>query len=140
FGFPPVFFNRLVLWQCLRAADAIACVSDSTLRQLGNKAAWPLLEKAVRIYNSVESSTSLSVQSPLLQWKGSPFFLCVAQHRRNKNLLLTLRSFQRLLNGRKIHPSTLLVIVGIDGPETPKIHHFISTAGLSENVVLLSGI
>ena len=140
FGFPKVLFNRLVLWQCLRAADAIACVSDSTLRQLGNKAAGPLFEKAVRIYNSVEPSTSLCGQNPLPQWKRSPFFLCVAQHRRNKNLLLTLQSFRRLLSEKKIHPSTLLVIVGIDGPETPQIHRFISTAGLSESVVLLSGI
>jgi glycosyltransferase involved in cell wall biosynthesis len=140
FGFPKVIFNRLVLWQCLRSADAIACVSDSTLRQLGMKAGRPLVEKAVRIYNSVESSSSLGLRNPMPQWNGEPFFFCVAQHRRNKNLLLTLRVFARLLHEKKIHPTTLLVIVGIDGPETPKIQHLIRTSGLSERVVLLSGI
>jgi glycosyltransferase involved in cell wall biosynthesis len=140
FGFPKVHFNRLVLWQCLQSAGAIACVSDSTLSQLGNMATQPLLEKAVRIYNCLEPSTSLLTQNPLSQWKGEPFLLCIAQHRRNKNILLTLKIFQRLLRKGAIHPTTLLVIVGMNGPETPLIHRFIDTAGLSERVVLLSGI
>ena len=34
FGFPKVFFNKIVLEQCLHAADVVACVSASTLGRL----------------------------------------------------------------------------------------------------------
>ncbi|HSY71007.1 MAG TPA: glycosyltransferase family 1 protein [Alloacidobacterium sp.] len=139
FGFPKVLYNRLALWQCLQAVDAIACVSDSTLQRLG-KLNKPLLAKALRVYNSVEPSTSRLGRNPLPQWRGEPFFLCVAQHRRNKNLVLTLNIFQRLLRNGTISSAAMLVIVGMTGPETRQIHRFIRTAGLSGKIVLLSGI
>lgn len=137
FGFPKVLFNRRILWQCLRSADAIACVSDHTLHQLANRAPIPMLIKAVRIYNCVEP---VSVESPLPGLHDEPFFLCVAQHRRNKNILLTLQIFQRLLRYEKIDRTTRLVIIGVPGPETPQIHRFLHTAGLNEKVLLISGI
>jgi hypothetical protein len=34
FGFPKFIFNRMVLQQCLRNTDAIACVSETTLFRL----------------------------------------------------------------------------------------------------------
>ena len=140
FGFLKALFHRLVLWQCLRAADAIACVSGSTLQRLALRAPRSVLEKAVTIYNSVEPAASMSAQNPFPFWNGQPFILCVAQHRRNKNILLAMKIFQRLLRTGGIDPATRLVVVGVSGPETSRIRRFENAAGLAEKVVLLSGI
>jgi glycosyltransferase involved in cell wall biosynthesis len=89
FGFPKMLVNRLILQQCLHAADAIACVSESTLRRLDIYAPRLALQKAVTIYNCVDpasSSTATTSESPLPGWNGEPFLLCVAQHRRNTKL------------------------------------------------------
>jgi glycosyltransferase involved in cell wall biosynthesis len=137
FGFPKVIFNRRILWQCLRAVDAIAAVSDHTLQQLAARAPESVLTKAVRIYNCVEG---VPIQSPLSGWRGAPFFFCVAQHRRNKNIPLTIQVFQRLLQDEKIDPESELVIVGATGPETPKVQRLLRTNGLSQKVTLISGI
>jgi glycosyltransferase involved in cell wall biosynthesis len=140
FGLPKVLFHRIVLWQCLRAADGIACVSDSTLQRLRLLASQPVAEKAARIYNCVEPAPLMPSRTPLPHWKGEPFFLCVAQHRRNKNIVLTMGIFQRLLRRGEIAPETRLVIVGVTGPETTGIYRFLRDENLSEKVVLLSGI
>jgi glycosyltransferase involved in cell wall biosynthesis len=137
FGFPKVLFNRRILWQSLRAADAIATVSDHTLQHLAGRAPVSILAKAVRIYNCVEP---VSIQTPLSGWSGAPFFLCVAQHRWNKNILLTIQVFQRLLQNRRIDSESELLIVGVPGPETPQIRRFLRTAGLHPKVTLISGI
>lgn len=141
-GFPKVFFNRAALRQCLRAADAIACVSHSTYAGLEKLEPELAQKKAVVIYNSVEPQPrSTQVQFP--KFNGSPFLLCVAQHRRNKNILLALRVFHRLVQAHRqssrIGPLQML-IVGIPGPETPAIGRFIAGAGLTDRVTLLSGI
>jgi glycosyltransferase involved in cell wall biosynthesis len=139
FGYPKVIFNRLVLWQCLRAADAIACVSDSTHKQLAARA--PLLvNKALTIYNCVEPASQVSARGPLPLWNGEPFFLCIAQHRRNKNLILTVKIFERLRRSLEIDPATRLVIIGVPGPETSPLLREIRAAGLAEKVVFLRGI
>jgi glycosyltransferase involved in cell wall biosynthesis len=140
FGFPKVLFNRLILQGCLRSVDAIACVSESTLRQLDIYAPRLELQKAVTIYNCVEPGPPMATHSPIPDWKGQPFILCVAQHRRNKNILLALQIFHRLLHSGEIHPSGLLVVIGIEGPETARIHRFIHSAGLIRHVVLLHGV
>ena len=140
FGFPKVLFHRLVMWQCLRAADAIACVSDSTRHRLASLAPQSITEKATRIYNCVEPVPSASSRSPMPNWNGEPYLLCVAQHRRNKNIALTIDVFRRLLRQREIDSSMRLVIVGVRGPETPRIHRLLQTESLNERVVLLNGI
>jgi glycosyltransferase involved in cell wall biosynthesis len=139
-GFPKVFFNRVIFRQCVRAADALACVSDATLNRLRELEPGGVGEKARRIYNCVEPVRVRLGRSPLPGSSGVPFFLCVAQHRRNKNILLALRTLVRLLREKAVHPGTQLVIVGIPGPETDKIHRFIQQAGIEANVLLLSGI
>jgi glycosyltransferase involved in cell wall biosynthesis len=139
FGFPKMLFNRAVLKQCLRAADAIACVSRSTLVRL--EQLNPLLARRVSvIYNSVEPFTGSAAEAPPPQWRGQPFLLCVAQHRRNKNILLVLEVFRRLLQARQIASNMQLFIVGIHGPETSAIANFIAASGLSRSVVLVNGI
>jgi glycosyltransferase involved in cell wall biosynthesis len=140
FGFPKVFFNRIVLQQCLREVDAIACVSDSTLRRLDVYAQKKALQKAVTIYNCVEPELPATVEAPFPGWDGEPFLLCVAQHRRNKNIPLALNVFRRLLHSQEIKPSTRFVLIGIEGPETARIKRYIQQAGLSRHVVLLHGV
>jgi glycosyltransferase involved in cell wall biosynthesis len=140
FRFPQVIFNRLVLKQCLKSADAIACVSDTTLlkmRQYSPRATW---KKAVRIYNCVEPELHHAALPPLLDWHGQAFLLCVAQHRHNKNIPLLIRTFHRLLRNAKVDSGMKLVVIGIDGPETQRIHWLISKLDLSNHVVLLRGL
>jgi glycosyltransferase involved in cell wall biosynthesis len=139
FGFPKVLFNRVVLQQCLREVDAIACVSESTLRRLDVYGQQLALQKAVTIYNCVEP-WAVAMDAPFPGWDGEPFFLCVAQHRRNKNILLALRVFRRLLQSQEIEPSTRFVLIGIEGPETARIRRYISSTNLSHHVVLLHGV
>lgn len=139
-GFPKVFFNRMVFRQCIRAADALACVSNATLDRLREKGLPGLRAKSRRIYNCVEPVRVRLGRSPLPGSSSVPFFLCVAQHRRNKNILLALGTLVRLLRENAVHPRAQLVIVGISGPETANIHRFIQNAGIEANVLLLSGI
>jgi glycosyltransferase involved in cell wall biosynthesis len=140
FGFPKVLFNRLVLQQCLRAVNAIACVSESTLARLEGLEPRLALAKAVVIYNCVEPQSCASTSSPLPGWNGEPFLLCVAQHRRNKNILFLLRVFERLLHAGRIADETRLVIVGIPGPETNAILRFLARANISDRAILLNGL
>jgi glycosyltransferase involved in cell wall biosynthesis len=140
FGFPKVLFNKLVLRQCLQAADAIACVSQSTLARLEGMEPRLALRKAVVVHNSVAAQPRVSPSSPLPQWSGEPFLLCVAQHRRNKNLLFLLQVFERLLRTYRVAQQTRLVIVGIPGPETNAILRFLAAAGIADRVLLLNGL
>ena len=98
------------------------------------------LAKAAVIHNCVSSQSDVSATSPLPNWSGEPFLLCVAQHRRNKNLLFLLRVFERLLRTRAVARGTRLVIVGIPGPETSAILHFIAVTGIADRVALLNGL
>jgi len=140
FGFPKFIFNRLVLRQCLRNVDAIACVSETTslrLRQYASAVTW---QKANRIYNCVEAELLCATQSPIPGWHGEPFLLCVAQHRRNKNIPLLIRTFDRLLGFGQIDPHMKLVVIGIAGPETRRIHRLVSSRDLDQSVHFLEGL
>lgn len=139
-GFPKVLFNRVVMKQCMASADALACVSDATLDRLRKPPFTHIEKKAVRIYNCVESVGLRIGRSPFPQATDAPFFLCVAQHRRNKNILLALETFAQMLRAQTISAATMLIVVGMPGPETSRIHRFIEAAGLASNVLLLSGI
>jgi glycosyltransferase involved in cell wall biosynthesis len=140
FGFPKVLFNRLVLRRCLDLVDVIACVSQCTLLRL--KRMNPNLPPARTrvIYNSVEQPAMHLSETPRPPWASQPFLLCVAQHRRNKNIPLALRVFERLLHTGQLPSNTRLLIVGIPGPETSAIEQLVSTAGLTQCVSFLNGI
>jgi glycosyltransferase involved in cell wall biosynthesis len=140
FGFPKVLFNQLVLRQCLRDVDAVACVSASTLSRLEYREPRLALGKAVTIYNCVEPHPHVSSHTPLPQGSGHPFLLSVAQHRRNKNIPFLLRVFKRLLQTGQLSPGTRLVIVGIQGPETNAILRFLTAEKLTQKVDLLHGL
>lgn len=139
FGFPKCIFNRLVLQQCLRNVDAIACVSEIT-DVLLRRYAPAVRGKAVRIYNCVEAEPLCAIGSPIPGWQGEPFLLCVAQHRHNKNIPLLLRTFDRLLRRREIDRRTKLVVIGIAGPETRRIHRLVSDLRLRGSVHFLEGL
>jgi glycosyltransferase involved in cell wall biosynthesis len=139
FGFPKVFFNRAVLRRCLRNVDAIACVSHSTLSRLKSLNA-SIAEKATVVYNSIEPQTLPAMETAPPELGDRPFLLCVAQHRRNKNVVLALQVFERLLRARQIAAETRLAIVGNPGPETSAIQEYVVHAGMKNKVILLNGI
>jgi glycosyltransferase involved in cell wall biosynthesis len=139
FGFPKVLVNRIILRQCLRNASAIACVSDSTRLRLGIKMPQAL-QKAVTIYNCVESGP-IPVKPPFVYtWNDAPFLLCVAQHRRNKNIIVALRAFKHLIDSNDIPQNTRMIVVGMPGPESANLYGYVRTAHLTERVVFVSGI
>jgi glycosyltransferase involved in cell wall biosynthesis len=140
FGFPKVLFHRAILQQCLAAADAIACVSESTQQRLDLYVPDRTQDKSVTIYNCVEPKRDVAKCKAFPGWHGEKFLLCVAQHRRNKNVLLAMQIFEELLRGGDLEPDTRLVVVGISGPETRRIHRFVRESGLGSRVVLLEGI
>ena len=118
FGFPKFALNRIVLQQCFRNVDAIACISDSTcasFKRYSPRAVW---HKAIRIHNCVEPAADTLHRVAVPGWLCEPFLLCVAQHRRNKNIELLIRSFRTLLRCGEIDSAMNLFIVGIGGPET----------------------
>lgn len=139
FGFPKFIFNRLILRQCLRSVDAIGCVSDATKRRL-NQYLPSTTKKAVKIYNCVEPGLCGSSEPPIPDRHDEPFLLSIAQHRRNKNLPLLIRTYHRLLRSRQIPSNTGLIIVGISGPETGKIEQLVSALGLSRSIHFLEGL
>ena len=140
FGFPKVLFNRFILQQSLRAADRITCVSETTFRRLSLYAPGLAGRKAVTIYNCVDPGPPVAATSPIPAWFGQAFLLCVAQHRRNKNIVLALQVFRRLLLEKVIKPAALMVVIGIEGPETANIHHAIQELNLERHIVFLRGI
>ncbi len=139
FGFPKVIFNRLVFRQSLRAADALTCVSNATLERLRSWAP-AMAAKATRIYNCVEPTQVRIGRSPVPRCRNVPFLLCVAQHRRNKNIVLAVQTLAKMLREKSVHAETMLLVVGMAGPETETIERCIEAEGVGQNVLLLSGI
>lgn len=140
FGFPKFIFNRLVLKQCLRNVDAIASVSDITRLRLEEYLSAAVGRKGVRIYNCVEAQPDRASQSPLQNWAGEPFLLCVAQHRRNKNLPFLVRAFDRLLRSGQVASNMKLVVLGITAQDTPNIYKLVSALRLRESICFLEGL
>jgi glycosyltransferase involved in cell wall biosynthesis len=137
FGFPKVLFHRAVLHHCLSDIDAIASVSESTHARLA-AIAPSTVDKSLVICNSVAFLDQQKNFEPVQS--DEPFLLCVAQHRRNKNVLFALRIFHRLLTNGSLPASSQMVIVGIAGPETSAIQRFVATCGLARHVLLVDGI
>jgi glycosyltransferase involved in cell wall biosynthesis len=140
FGFPRSIFNRMVLRQCLGNVDAIACVSETTRLSLKKYMPNSVWKKSVRIYNCVEAERISNPLPPVPGWHGEQFLLCVAQHRRNKNIPLLIRTFERVLLSGQATRNMKLVVVGITGPETRNIYRLVSTLGLEGRVCFLEGI
>jgi glycosyltransferase involved in cell wall biosynthesis len=139
FGQLRSIITRWITAGCIRNADAIACVSESTRTSL--KAWFPeQTQKAVVISNVVEPSQYTGGETYGVVPEGRVFFLCVAQHRRNKNVPLAIRILDSLIQQRVVPCNSQLVVVGIPGPETRSIHKLIRHLKLVDNVVLFSGL
>lgn len=133
-------FNKLMLKECLWAVDAIACVSDSTRQRLSLHMPQTVINKAVTVLNCIESPVQPSENSPLPNWKGEHFLLQVASQYFAKNIPFTLKAFSNLLSRGDVNSSSKLVIVGIEGPDTPRIRQLIEATDLTGKVVFLQGI
>jgi glycosyltransferase involved in cell wall biosynthesis len=157
FGFPRFIFNRMVLRQCLQAADAIASISDSTRLLLKQYAPPVVSRKATTIYacpdsiadSSNDASSDVSGSeldppaagpSPIPGWNNEPFLLCVAQHRPNKNLCTMIRAFDRLIAAGWIDANTKLVIIGTRSTDTPKIFRLVHDMDLGGRIHFLEGL
>jgi len=138
FGPHRAWLNRTALRLCLKNAAAIACVSEPTRTRLHQLFAWLNPARTTIIPNSV-SLPSPSVQLPE-SLKGSPYLLCVAQHRANKNVALLIQAFRLALDHNIIPPTFKLVIVGNEGPETPTLHHAAAESRLSDRIVFLRNL
>jgi glycosyltransferase involved in cell wall biosynthesis len=135
-----VLFNRLFLKQSIKNSDGLACVSQSTLDKLTVYCPHqPPHQKTAVVYNYVDFSQI--DPRPLSQHAiDFPYLLCVAQHRKNKNLDLLIRAYDRLLNTHQFAAETKLVLVGDSGPETENLLELIGTHGLQDRVLLLSSL
>jgi glycosyltransferase involved in cell wall biosynthesis len=140
FGFPKYVFNRIILQNCLRSVNSIACVSDTTRRALRSYTPEIIWKKAVRIYNCVEPQKYCAAQPPIPGWQSEPFLLAVAQHRRNKNLPLLVRTFGSLIRSGRINPHMKLVIVGIKASQTGEIQQLVAASGLGRDVYFVEGL
>ncbi|MGB3616017.1 MAG: glycosyltransferase family 1 protein [Elainellaceae cyanobacterium] len=151
FGYPQAWFNRWFLKQCIDNSNGLSCVSQVTLDSLNQYFPQAAVNqhRAV-IYNYVEFDHS-EVNAPQLFLEDkassstsdqleSKFILCVAQHRKNKNLDLLIRAYAQLRKERSIDDSIKLVLVGSSGPETQSIHELVEKSALSEQVIFLSAL
>jgi glycosyltransferase involved in cell wall biosynthesis len=139
FGYIKSYFQRAMLRSCLHTVDAAACVSHSTLARLEAFEPGIALIKATVIPNAVEPMQAASSKVPPRPY-AEPFLLCVAQHRRNKQIPLLLKIFVELLHTESVDRSAQLIVVGIPGPETHAIHKCIQRYGLQARVRLVMGL
>ena len=140
FGVHRAWLNRAVLRRCLRNAGAVTCVSETTRQRLHE--IFPALreKKTIVVPNSIGLSRECGSATFPDAIRDTPFLLCVAQHRANKNLALLLRSFRLALDRNTVAPETKLVIVGNEGPETTLLYRIIGERSLQDRVVFLRGI
>jgi glycosyltransferase involved in cell wall biosynthesis len=137
FGFPNFYANRAILRQCLNSVDGVACVSDATRSRLD--ALLPQVSRrvpAVTVGNYVRLCEGPPV-APSFDTEIQPrqFVLSVAQHRSNKNLDVLLRAFAAL--PADVPAFRSLVMVGSEGPETPKLRNLSQSLALEHRVQFL---
>ena len=139
FGFWKRWLARRTVEQCIKRVDGIACVSSSTREHLNE---WFPFEvrKTVVIPNVIEADPAAAIDCGPELLRGKDFVLCVAQHRRNKNIPFTIRVFEAAIRLGIVSSNSLLVVVGIHGPETARIEAQISKSKLRGRVSLLSGV
>jgi glycosyltransferase involved in cell wall biosynthesis len=139
FGHHRAIFNRLFLRQSLRNSTSVVCSSDFTLSRLQSLTPHANA-KAIRIYPSVDFKAGVSEELAAPALPKGPFVLCVAQHRRNKNLALLLRAFSELTQCGGRLEAMNLVIVGGPGPETAHLKHVVRQLLLQRKVVFLAAV
>lgn len=142
FGYPQVWFNQLFLHQCIANSDGLSCVSKCSSDALVSY--FPQVQKRKQlevIYNVVDFS-GIHPKRPhqLTADPADPFFLTVAQHRKNKNLDLLIQVYNNLLREERLETNTKLFIVGSSGPETETLIELVKTLKLEHQVQFFSGL
>jgi glycosyltransferase involved in cell wall biosynthesis len=142
FGYPQVWLNQLFLRECITQSDGLCCVSKTTLNTLKKYFEnIDLAKPATVIYNYVDFSEIRCERPQKLPFdEQDRFILCVAQHRKNKNLDLLIDAYHSLLHQKLIDTATKLLIIGSSGPETKKILQQLNTLGLENQVLLCSSV
>lgn len=142
FGYPNVIFNRFFFKQCIESSDSLTCVSKSTLSSL--KSYFPniqLIKPVSVIYNYVDFSAVIAESPPNLDiGNNDSFLLCVAQHRKNKNIDLLIQAFYFLYKNESLKNDTKLIIVGNTGPETERFFKLIHDLSLQDQVIFVHAI
>ncbi len=109
--------RRILIKQCIRGSDAVACVSEGTLAAVEKR--FPRLSSKVPlalVHNYVDFSPRS--EAPSAACDPRPFLLTVAQHRPNKRLDLLLKAFARLRSEGRVSSELKLLVVGSEGPES----------------------
>jgi glycosyltransferase involved in cell wall biosynthesis len=142
FGFPNSIFNRLFLKQAIKNSHGLICDSLVTQEQLKFYfAGIDSCKPVAQIYNYVDFSRINSVIPKALdERKAFPFLLCVAQHRKNKNLNFAIEAYDLLIKNEQIPDSTQLILVGSSGPESDNLKQQVRDLALEERVLFLSSI
>ncbi|PZV15449.1 MAG: glycosyltransferase family 1 protein [Pseudanabaena sp.] len=143
FGYKQAIFNQLFLRWCIHQSDGITCVSRTTLEALNLY--FPKIKKQSKpttvIYNFVDFSKVRTNPSLDFQKRFEfPFILCVAQHRKNKNIDLLIKTYDLLKSSNQIDLETRLVLVGSPGPETNSLLKLIHEKSLESSILMLSSI
>jgi glycosyltransferase involved in cell wall biosynthesis len=139
FGYPNALFNRWFLKQCINNSDGLSCVSQMTLKHLQYYFPNVCFHKDTTVvYNTVDFSQVMPSIPQNITF--SSFLLCVAQHRKNKNLDVLIQSYYQLRQNRYLSDETKLVIVGSNGPETKNLLALIQSLALEDRIFLWSSI
>jgi glycosyltransferase involved in cell wall biosynthesis len=133
FGYPNVWFNQAAFRVFLRSVERLSCVSDTTRKRLAERFPETGRLQPTVIFNAVPPP--IDPEPPDWIIAGKPYFLCVAQHRRNKNLGRVIEAFARLGPGGR-----LLRIVGENGPETESLRRLVVRLGVRDSVEFRSGL
>jgi glycosyltransferase involved in cell wall biosynthesis len=143
FGYQRARFNQIILRYCISQSDGFTCVSNTTLKTLHSY--FPHIHKqkipVAVTYNFVDFTQSEHL--PIIDFQEKlqfPFILCVAQHRKNKNIELLIEAFYILISNNSIDPITRLVLVGSPGPETERLQTLIQNRELASSILMLSSI
>ena len=126
-GFPNVYVNKLVTRMGIAASDEIVSISVFTRDRLEH---WfPKLKRRMTlpvIYQDVRIAVDPAMQErPLAE----PYVLCVAQHRKNKNIDLVIAAYYKALDERVLAEGTQLVVVGSGGSETERLRAMTEVRG-----------
>ncbi len=142
FGYPNALFNQWFLQQCIGNSDGLACVSKTTLGQFEHYFPKQFFCKNTSVvYNYVDFEGIQAAIPPNQKvYEHQPFILCVAQHRKNKNLDLLIRAYANLLKKNQLPAHTRLVLVGSAGPESQNLTSLSQKLGVQNQVNMLSAI
>lgn len=138
-GYPNVWLNKISTTQGLRASDAAICISSAARSSV--RKWFPVLENRMPlpvIYQEFRPRSLQNDQASSQNEAGErPFLLCVAQHRKHKNLDLAIEAYYRAMDEEVLPATTRLVIVGSPGPQTLELE---ALARSRPGVEFLSGI